>query len=462
VISAERARIDGRQALAHVGYLASPELEGRGLATKGIGKAAEYIAHQFWQDGLEPAGTGGSFFQPFDAPLVQEVTQSAVVFGRTSFMVTDDYVVLGGSASTAIKAPLLFVGYGISDPDRNWDDYAKLDAHGKIVVALDGLPDALAKVEGLEARLAGVSDKMANARSHGAGGFVLVSKKSDHLAHWRYAGDPLEMVCIQAHRRLVEQWFGSSIKDLEAEGPGRVASEMLLMRAELRRGVMHAFNVVGFLRGSDPELWKQIVVVGAHYDHIGRGFPEAWTPECAKPDPRGLVFPGADDNASGVAGLLELAEALAGEAKRPRRSIIFVAFSAEEWGLLGSHFFVEHPPAPMADVVAMINFDMIGRLRAANGLEVLGVATAPRWTDLLARANGEGLPLVMRATMTFDSDQGSFFVKGKPVLAFFTGFHADYHCISDLADRINGEGIAQIARLTYRLVREVADAGLGP
>src|SRR5262249_37654209 len=151
-----------------------------------------------------------------------------------------------GSASTGIKAPAVFVGFGISDPDRKWDDYANLDAHGRIVVALDGLPDALAEAEGLEARLAGVHDKMANARSHGAAGFVLASKNDDRLPTWRHAGDPTDIVAIQIRRHAAEQLFGRSIKDLQREGPGRVAPEKLLMMAELRRGVMHAFNVVGF------------------------------------------------------------------------------------------------------------------------------------------------------------------------------------------------------------------------
>src|SRR5262249_35753967 len=163
-------------------------------------------------------------------------------------------------------------------------------------------------------------------------------------------------------------------------------------------------------------------------------------------------------NASGVAGMLEVAEAFAGGTNRPRRSLLFVAFAGEEWGLLGSHYLVEHLPVPTGDIVAMINFDMIGRLRPASGVEIEGTTTASAWPDLLARANREGLKLLMPQTTIRDSDHASFASAGWPVLFLFTGFHPDYHCYTDRADRINAQGLAQVASLSYRVLRELCDS----
>jgi len=456
VISAERARIEPEQALAHVRYLASEELQGRGVTTDGILKAAEYIASQLWQDGLEPAGGAGTFFQRFPATLEQRVADAAVVAGATPLRLGEDFVVLGGSASSAVKAPLLYAGFGITDPDHDWDDFAHIDAHGRIVVVLDRLPNT----RKVAARLGAIPEKIANARQHGAVGLILASRSEDRLVAGRWGGNAAGIVAVQLRAGAVERLLDRGLGDLEREGPGRTGPPVLL-RAELARKAFPAVNVVALLRGSDPQRWREMIVVGAHYDHLGRGFPRAWTRSCGGVMP-GVIFPGADDNASGVAGLLEVAEAFAGAPARPPRSVLFVAFAAEESGLLGSRFFVEHPPVPLDDVVAMINLDMIGRLRSAEGVEVQGTTTAPQFSSLLARANIEGIKLTEPKTIIGDSDHEPFHVKGRPVLFFSTGLHAEYHCYTDTANRINAQGLAQVGRLAYRLVGELAAAEFAP
>jgi aminopeptidase YwaD len=207
-------------------------------------------------------------------------------------------------------------------------------------------------------------------------------------------------------------------------------------------------NVVAFLRGTDPALRGQLVVVGAHIDHLGRS-----TAGALDPDARDAIRNGADDNASGTAAVLELARLFS--ARPTRRSMLFVNFSGEELGLLGSQYFVEHAPVPIDSVVAMLNFDMVGRLRDDN-LIVYGVATAREMQAVLDSA-GAGLGLTIRAIGDGfgPSDHSSFFARNIPVLHFFTNTHEDYHRATDDADKINAAGAAKVVTLAERVVREI-------
>ena len=210
-------------------------------------------------------------------------------------------------------------------------------------------------------------------------------------------------------------------------------------------------NVVGMVRGTDPALRDEYVIVGAHFDHLGRTAMGA-----LDPDAKNAIRNGADDNASGTAAVLELARLL--RRHPPKRSVIFVTFSGEELGLLGSQHFVDSLPVPVDKVRAMLNFDMVGRLRD-NRLIVYGVATATEWNDIIGRANTPPNPLEI--TGTGDgfgaSDHSSFYAKNLPVLHFFTNVHDDYHKATDDADKVNNEGIARVVALAERVARDVAD-----
>jgi hypothetical protein len=209
-------------------------------------------------------------------------------------------------------------------------------------------------------------------------------------------------------------------------------------------------NVIAVIPGSDSVLSKQFVVLGAHYDHLGRSTFGAMDPEVPN-----AIRNGADDNASGTAAILELARLLA--AQPTRRSIVIVAFSGEELGLLGSQYFVEHPSVPLDSVQAMLNFDMVGRLRD-DRLIVYGVATATEMPDVLRQANGAPELRISAVGDGFGpSDQSSFYAKDIPVLHFFTDAHADYHRASDDADKINVAGIARVVSFAARVTRDIAD-----
>ncbi len=220
-------------------------------------------------------------------------------------------------------------------------------------------------------------------------------------------------------------------------------------RAEPR----HTENVFALLRGTDPALRDQYVVVGAHFDHLGRSATFAQDPEA-----KDAIRNGADDNASGTAAVLELARLLA--PTPPRRSIVFVNFSAEEFGLLGSQWFVAHSPVPLEHVVAMINFDMVGRLRN-DKLIIYGTSTAAELKALVDSANSGLGEASLRVTGIGDgygpSDQTSFYAKNIPVLHFFTDLHEDYHRATDDADKVNAGGEARVVDLAFHVVRAIAD-----
>jgi hypothetical protein len=226
------------------------------------------------------------------------------------------------------------------------------------------------------------------------------------------------------------------------------------MRIDLLTVRGESSNVLGFIPGIDPALKSQVVVIGAHYDHLGRerNYSDTGPGE-------GMVYNGADDNASGVSGLLELGEYFARSAHRLKRSLLFIAFSGEEMGLLGSSFYIEHPAIPAGNTVAMINMDMIGRLRE-NELTVLGVGSAAEWKDLIGKANaGVGLDLTYMDSAFGPSDQTVFFADNIPAVLFFTGLHQDYHTTGDDWEKINPEGEARVLRLIANLATELGDGG---
>jgi aminopeptidase YwaD len=214
-------------------------------------------------------------------------------------------------------------------------------------------------------------------------------------------------------------------------------------------------NVFALLTGRDPALRGEYVVIGAHFDHLGTSTENALDPEAGA-----IARPGADDNASGTAAVVELARLFA--ARPARRSIIFVNFSGEEEGLLGSEYFVEHSPVPIDSMAAMLNFDMVGRLRNDRVI-VYGVATATEFPALLDRANiPPRLNIAAQGDGFGPSDQSSFYAKSIPVLYFFTDLHSDYHRASDTPEKINGAGEARVVALAERMVRDIADAPARP
>jgi hypothetical protein len=384
--------------------------------------------------------------------------------GKKNVVAIDaEWTPLGFSSNGAVaQAGLVFAGHGITAADLKHDDYASLDAKGKVAVVFAGSPDG-DNPHGQFGRHADARLKAIAAKDRGAVALVVIAADekfgNDRLSKLSYdqtageAGIPVAVVS----RQTAAKWFGMAdtsqlsamekAKDEWAEYAQKLRDVTAGLSVEVTRRAVPAYNVVGVIEGNDPKLKREYVVIGAHYDHLGHGGESSLAPNSSD------VHHGADDNASGTAGLLELARIFSGQRGQLRRSFIFVAFSAEESGLIGSKAYVNNPAAPLADTVAMINLDMIGRMKE-NKLTVGGIGTSPEFRKLVESLNN-GFTLQLSEDGFGPSDHSSFYAKQIPVLFFFSGTHEDYHKPSDTADKINYEGQAKIVGFVAEIARKI-------
>lgn len=446
-----------------VEQLASSDWQGRRAGTRQADQAASWIAEQWKRLGLRPA-FGASYLQTFGfIDGVNLGPGSRLAVGGRSFASGEQFRPLAFSSAGSAKGDVVFAGYGIVARELDFDEYAGLDVRGKVVLALRFAPggdDTQSKWGAFMAlRL-----KAAHARERGAAALLLATgplsgQKRDELVPLRSDASLVDagLPVFSIRREVADALFagsGSSLEEAQrAIDAGKPASRALASRVEAAADVTPrragSANVAAILPGSDQDA--PAVVIGAHYDHLGLGLSGSLDPK-----PEGKVHHGADDNASGVAGLLELSRRLKSRHPAPARSIVFAAFGAEEMGTLGSSYFVKNPPLPLDRVAAMLNLDMVGRLREST-LDVHGVGTSPVWRTLVEEANRTpALKLRWHEGGFGPSDHNSFYVAGKPVLFVFTGVHADYHKPSDTADKVDAAGIARIADLLEGVVSGLA------
>lgn len=455
--------IAAHDAMVYVKALSAPEMEGRGALTSGLDRAGAYIASRFAGMGLVGAGDAGTFFQAVELPLPRRAgARTSLVLGGRALDLDRDFAPNLGAAPARGQAGVVFAGYGISIAG-GYDDYAGLDARGKLVICLRYAPHYdLAAARAADPAFtpgAALRAKVENAIRHGAVAIAIVDAAADDAA-------PLS-VGVPGATNIASFHLARAAADrlLSSEGAEGVAAwqrridqagqpASLALTAFASFGVdwqtpsVRGRNVVAILPGSDPVLRNQAVLIGAHYDHLGRG------DEGSAFGPIGEIHPGADDNASGTAAVLEVAEALSVERARPKRSILFVAFTGEEKGLIGSMALAAQ--ATGRHVVAMLNLDMVGRMRG-GAIEVGGASTSPEWEAIVNAANQEKLALTFPKRVVPNSDHAAFLGKQVPSLFLFTGLHGDYHRASDTWDKINADGIARTARLARRIMVAVAN-----
>ncbi len=457
---------------AHLTLLASDAFEGRMTAEEGGRKAAEYVAASFARSNLTPLGVDGTWFQPYALPIpvLGEGNRLEARHGeqQLALEVTKDWNPVSVTLNAEVAGAVVFAGFGIAAPDAGHDDYAGLDVKGKIVLVIRKAPPGKAKL----ARSAALLAKVATAAKQGAAAILIVNDaptakaEGDVLLPWNAGiggaagSSPISFGFLTraAATRLLAL-AGLDLAALEAQSAdakGAQAVEGLsvsLCTAMSQTTEANTRNVVGFLRGRDPLLADEVVVIGAHHDHVGRGGGASLGGRAAQ----GQIHNGADDNGSGTVALLELAEWFAAGLNRPRRSLLFLSFSGEELGLLGSVHYVEHPLVPLADTVAMVNLDMVGRCKGGN-LEVGGVGTARGLQDLVAAANKpHGLNISWDPQGEAPSDSTSFFLKKIPVLFLFTGLHDDYHRPSDDIEKICFDDLGRITLLTRDVVQTISE-----
>lgn len=471
---------------AHVEYLASDELAGRLTGSPGNRQAAEYIAAQLQAAGLKPFGESGTFFQNFEFNAGVKVvtpenrltiTSAAVGAAPVSFVPERDFLPLSFTESGTIEGEVVFAGYGLvapGKPGEGHDSYEGLDVTNKIVLVLRYVPEGVDQKRRAELnRYAGLRYKALLARTRGAKALLVVtgpnSPNAGQLApltmDTSLAGSGIIAASISA--QVAEALLAGTGKDLKAlqtalddENPHATDVRFALPKvrlelvAKVERVKKVDRNVLGVLPGTGGAP-GDYVIVGAHYDHIGRGETGGFGIK----NEEGQIHNGADDNASGVGTVLELAAALAAERQqRPAdfpRSIIFAFWSGEEMGLIGSTYYTDHPLVPLATADAYVNFDMVGRLRD-NKLTLQGVGSSGAWKRMIERRNvAAGFSLVLQDDPYLPTDTTPFYPKNVPVLAFFTGSHESYHRPSDDTETLNYEGMERVAKFARGIVLDL-------
>ncbi|MCS7166289.1 MAG: M28 family peptidase [Gemmatales bacterium] len=476
---ARDARTVESRILEDLKYLAGDECEGRGIYTQGINRAADYLAAELKKLGLKPISAETGYFQPFrivgQAKLGK--VHQLVLHGPQGQRITLErgkhYQVVAFGSAGQVKAPVVFAGFGIISKEPAWDDFAGLDVAGKVVIMLRRLPrmshaEAPIFVGGGDHPAAALQSKATNAALHKAAAVIFVNdadlaaQNKDELMPFDYTAqsrEPVQVPMVHVKRAIVDRMLaaaGTDLKTLEATISREARPRSLAipgwqveLQVEIAREYVTLKNVIGVLEGKGP-LAEETVIIGAHYDHLGYGERGSLA--------RGVraIHYGADDNASGTAAVLELARRFAEMQDRQGRRLVFIFFSGEEQGLLGSRHYCNHPVFPLENTVVMVNFDMVGRLRD-DKLTVYGTGTAKGFDKLVDELGKKhGFQISKVATGFGPSDHAAFYGRKIPVFHFFTGTHPQYHRPTDTVDTINVAGIRRIVDMGEELIAHLA------
>ncbi|SDB83560.1 M20/M25/M40 family metallo-hydrolase [Williamwhitmania taraxaci] len=452
----------------HVQFLASDNLKGREPGTVEDRLAAKYIKDALQDDGLTMLGERG--YQFFTFVKEQKLGQCSFALEQQgSLELGKEFTLFPFSGTDSLSAEAVFVGFGIASnsPTFTWDDYQTVTVTGKWVLILRGNPGTDTTGNPFE-QYTGDRIKALTAKEHGAKGVIMVSgvsfDKDDALVDPLTKDYSIDIPVIQVTRSVANSILSKSSKTIEAlESEIRLKQERnsfeinstISAKAELKSIKEKTQNVVAILEGCDPLLKNEIVIIGGHFDHLGMGGPNS----SSRKQDTVAVHNGADDNASGVAAMLEIAQKMAKQRKHIKRSVVFLAFAGEELGLLGSKYFVNTPIVDISKSQAMINLDMVGRMSPEKMLQIGGVGTSDNGLSiLLATANPDSLKLATSPEGYGPSDHASFYGKNIPVFFFSTGAHLDYHTPFDDVERINFNGLKSITEFTYNLALSLANA----
>ncbi|HEV8412261.1 MAG TPA: M28 family peptidase [Bryobacteraceae bacterium] len=469
------ATISPEAYLAHVKYLASPELKGRATGSPELEKAADYISSQFRSFGVKPV-PGSTYEQAFTttvgATLGPDNRIDVTDGGKTTALpLRDGFIPFSFSSSGTVSAPVVFVGYGITANEYHYDDYAGIDVKDKIVLLVRHEPqenDEKSVFQGKElTQHSTFAMKAVNAKMHGARGVILVN---DAYPHHTPAEDRLEpfgqatgptdsgVLFVQVKEATAEAWLKTEGRDLHEVLDGidkdlkPRSFPLTKLTVNMSLNIQHDMKTVHNVAAYIPGKTKEYVIIGAHYDHLGLGDEHSLAPSQI-----GTIHPGADDNASGTAGVIELARYFSKQPQQ-QRGFLFLTFAGEELGLLGSNYYTGHPLLPLEDAVTMINMDMIGRIRGGK-VYVNGTGTGSTLDKLVesVKPPAEFKLDLSEATGYGGSDHMSFTVKQVPVLFFFSGLHGDYHKPSDTWDKIDAPDAAKLLGYVAEIATHLAN-----
>lgn len=456
--------IDQKDLKIHLSFLASDSLKGREPGTPEDSVTTAYIAREFKKYGLKPF-FDNSCIQHFE--IISNISASEsneLAFNAKAYIQHEDFLPRNYSANSSVKAELVFAGFGFEfeNDTISWSDYGNKDVMGKWAMILLGEP----KNDEVFMSRSREMDKAMLAIDKGAAGVVFIAGvEYDPQDKIDYSGgrEPaIGIPVIQIKRNMANEILkgsAESIEELEkkivSSGPVEpiFVNKELEARVEMDRKYSKTSNVAAWLEGSDPSLKNEWVVIGAHYDHLGMGGEGS---SSRMPDTIAVHY-GADDNASGVATILENAAWFAGSDTHPARSILFLAFGAEEKGLLGSRYFIENSILNMQDISLMINVDMVGRMKPDSILQIGGVGTARGMRPFLQEINQKyQLRLEFSDAGYGPSDHASFYSKDVPVIFLSTGPHKDYHTPHDKLDSLNIPGILMVSEFVADVAKSVA------
>jgi hypothetical protein len=473
---------------ADVSFLAADAREGRAPGTQGIEASAEYISGVFKELGLKQAPGAHGYFQDFTLtgrPKLGDPLELAVhgPEGKTiKAEPKNEFSPLAiGTSGTLDSVPIVFAGYGITANDTalklDYDDYAGIDVRGKAVLIIRREPQQNRDDSPFEGKkqsdYATFRHKATNAFQHGAAAVLIVNDLAglggdkDKVLGLVAGGPealsnvPFAMVARDFADKVLAMAGEPSLAELEDQidddlkpRSRQLRGVSLTARLTIDRPSVKTRNVIGVLEGSGPTA-DETVIVGGHYDHLGRGGFLSGSLAFMSTD----IHNGADDNASGTALMMEMARRLAARRDPLPRRVVFMAFSGEERGLIGSQYYVDHPLFPLSRTVMMLNFDMVGRLNGKNELTMIGTGSSPgidAIVDALGKTSGMTIKKVAGLTDGFGgSDHQSFYGKNIPILFAFTGVHPDYHRPSDDSDRINYGGMSRIADYVELLLLDI-------
>lgn len=524
--------------LQDIKYLASDELEGRGVGSKGLDLAADYIRDQFLKAGLNVTSVKGGAFQTFDMTVgaslgTPNTVQLVGPEGKLLDLKLDaDFVPLSFGGSGPFEGELVFCGYGIDAPDKKYDDFAGIDIKGKVVILMRRVPqqgNIPAPFGGPHGGISSHGDlttKVSNAFGKGAAAVLFVNDpfsgrsdleetkkqlakvglavaaaaeefdstdpanaeklavarkklteelvrfktskaevakgETDKLMKFGYGGDdsvrsiPVLQITRAACDEVLKSSLNTTLADLEKAIDKELKPSSAVLKGWGVKGVtsidrkkVEVKNVIGVLEGEGP-LAQETIVIGAHYDHVGRGGKGSLAPGSNE------IHNGADDNASGTVSLIELARKMGARKEKLPRRLVFIAFTGEETGLIGSARYVKEPVFPLEKTIAMLNMDMVGRL-AEEKLTIFGTGTSPVWNGLIEKLAKEyGFQIISKPEGFGPSDHASFYAKQIPVLHFFTGNHNDYHRPGDDWEKINVPGMERVVDMLQKMTVEVA------
>jgi hypothetical protein len=446
--------------LQTVEILTSPEFDGRLSGSEGYNKAANFAVERFKGDDLVPAGDDGYFqylnveYNKIDSPVTFSIINEDDIH---EFTLGKDYVFRGFTGSGNVKLPVAFCGYGISRPDLGYDDYKKIDVEDKIVLVFKQNPSW--KLNETDWGKEAPREKSNVAYKHGAKGILFVSRPNDEKIQpligsvMHGEGEQLEkfpqlqISPEAANDFIVSSGFSLSECQMKIDSREKPFSFLTRREAEIKVNTTYnksakTMNVVGIIEGTDPKLKNQYLIIGAHLDHVG--------------SQAGLLFPGANDNASGSAAVLELAKAFHVSKVKPRRSILFVLFASEEQGLFGSKYFVDNLKINPKNIVAMFNLDCIGY---GDSIQIGNGKSAPVLWKIADSLDQENSRLMVRDTWNSGgADLTPFYEKNIPGLYFVSKYSYDHlHQPTDKAETLNPGLFENIVKLAYLTAREVVD-----